>query len=59
MFGDDYDTPDGTCVRDYIHVTDLAEVHVRSLDHLIDDGDCLTLTAAMATAIQCVRSSRA
>src|SRR5690554_8063877 len=28
VFGDDYDTPDGTCIRDYIHVVDLAEAHV-------------------------------
>lgn len=31
VYGDDYDTPDGTCIRDYIHVTDLADAHVRSL----------------------------
>ncbi|MEJ0067155.1 MAG: NAD-dependent epimerase/dehydratase family protein [Caulobacteraceae bacterium] len=31
IFGNDYDTPDGTCIRDYIHVTDLAEAHVRAL----------------------------
>ncbi|MDQ0394798.1 UDP-arabinose 4-epimerase [Labrys monachus] len=34
VFGADYDTPDGTCVRDYIHVTDLADAHVRALDAL-------------------------
>lgn len=34
LFGDDYDTPDGTCVRDYIHVADLAEAHLRALDRL-------------------------
>lgn len=34
IFGDDYDTPDGTCVRDYIHVCDLADAHVRVLDKL-------------------------
>ncbi|MEX0346891.1 MAG: UDP-glucose 4-epimerase GalE [Rhizobiaceae bacterium] len=38
IFGDDYDTPDGTCIRDYIHVTDLAEAHVRALN-AIDDHD--------------------
>jgi UDP-glucose 4-epimerase len=34
MFGDDYDTPDGTCVRDYVHVADLADAHVRALERL-------------------------
>lgn len=34
IFGTDYDTPDGTCIRDYIHVADLAEAHVLSLKHL-------------------------
>jgi UDP-glucose 4-epimerase len=34
IFGDDYPTPDGTCIRDYIHVDDLADAHVRSLAHL-------------------------
>ncbi|WP_029288110.1 UDP-glucose 4-epimerase GalE [Cellulomonas sp. HZM] len=37
LFGDDYPTPDGTCVRDYIHVADLADAHVAALDYL--DGD--------------------
>lgn len=34
IFGTDYDTPDGTCIRDYIHVADLAEAHVLALRHL-------------------------
>lgn len=34
VHGEDYDTPDGTCVRDYVHVTDLADAHVRALEHL-------------------------
>jgi UDP-glucose 4-epimerase len=36
VFGTDYDTPDGTCVRDYVHVTDLADAHLRVLDRLLD-----------------------
>jgi UDP-glucose 4-epimerase len=35
LFGTDYPTPDGTCIRDYIHVTDLAEAHVRTLEYLL------------------------
>jgi len=38
IFGDDYDTPDGTCVRDYIHVADLAEAHVLALENLLQGG---------------------
>ena len=37
VFGSDYDTPDGTCIRDYIHVTDLADAHVRAL-RVLQDG---------------------
>src|SRR5260370_41597568 len=36
IFGDDYETPDGTAIRDYIHVVDLAAAHVRALDALLD-----------------------
>lgn len=40
MFGDDYDTRDGTCIRDYIHVEDLADAHLRALRHLqLDRGN--------------------
>ena len=46
IFGTDYDTPDGTCVRDYIHVTDLIEAHKLLLDHLRAGGDSLTANAA-------------
>ena len=38
LFGDDYPTPDGTCVRDYIHVSDLAEAHVGAVEHLLSGG---------------------
>ncbi len=39
VFGTDYNTPDGTCIRDYIHVDDLADAHARALDHLLDGGE--------------------
>jgi len=38
IFGDDYPTPDGTCIRDYIHVTDLADAHIRGMAFLKGDG---------------------
>jgi UDP-glucose 4-epimerase len=43
IYGDDYDTPDGTCIRDFIHVSDLARAHVSALEHLGKGGDSLTL----------------
>ena len=39
IFGNDYPTADGFCVRDYVHVTDLADAHVRALQLLLDGGD--------------------
>lgn len=39
IFGDDYDTPDGTCVRDYIHVTDLADAHIKALEKLFKTNE--------------------
>ena len=39
IFGDDYDTPDGTCIRDYIHVTDLAEAHILAVEYLQQGGE--------------------
>ena len=38
IFGTDYDTPDGTCIRDYVHVMDIADAHLRALDYLIAGG---------------------
>jgi len=43
VFGNDYPTPDGTCLRDYIHVNDLADAHVRALQHLEKGGESLAL----------------
>lgn len=39
IFGDDYATKDGTCIRDYIHVSDLAQAHILALDHLLQGGE--------------------
>ena len=39
IFGDDYPTKDGTCVRDYIHVNDLAQAHILALDYLMQGGE--------------------
>ncbi len=38
IFGNDYDTPDGTCIRDYIHVNDLAQAHILALEYLMAGG---------------------
>jgi UDP-glucose-4-epimerase GalE len=43
VFGTDYPTPDGTCVRDYIHVNDLADAHALALQHLHNGGDSIQL----------------
>ncbi len=43
LFGDDYDTRDGSSIRDYVHVMDLADAHVRALDYLISGGDTVAL----------------
>ncbi|WP_087974251.1 UDP-glucose 4-epimerase GalE [Oceanobacillus rekensis] len=38
IFGEDYDTPDGTCIRDYVHVEDLISAHILALDYLLENG---------------------
>jgi UDP-glucose 4-epimerase len=43
VFGNDYDTRDGTCVRDFIHVMDLADAHTRAVQHLLDGGSSTAL----------------
>lgn len=43
IYGTDYPTPDGTCVRDYVHVDDLAQAHVQALDYLLNEGKSVTL----------------
>ncbi|MCB8822419.1 UDP-glucose 4-epimerase GalE [Microvirga rosea] len=43
VYGTDYDTPDGTCIRDYVQVNDLARAHLVALDHLRKGGDCTVM----------------
>lgn len=45
VFGQDYDTPDGTCIRDYVHIKDLVDAHVLALEHLLagKDSDAFNL----------------
>lgn len=51
VFGDDYPTPDGTCIRDYVHVLDLADAHVRALEHLRGGGESLACNLGTGTGI--------
>jgi UDP-glucose 4-epimerase len=43
IFGDDYPTPDGTCIRDYIHVSDLADGHLRALNYIRENNQSMTV----------------
>lgn len=49
LFGDDYGTRDGTAVRDYVHVTDLADAHVRALRYLLDGGETTVFNLGAGT----------
>ncbi len=49
VFGDDYDTPDGTCIRDYIHVADLADAHVKALTYLGSGGESTAVNVGTGT----------
>jgi UDP-arabinose 4-epimerase len=51
VFGTDYPTPDGTCIRDYIHVADLARAHVMAVDRLFDGGASLAVNLGTGTGI--------
>jgi len=49
IFGDDYDTPDGTCIRDYVHVSDLADAHAMALDYIVKNDRSLTVNLGSET----------
>lgn len=62
VFGTDYDTPDGTCVRDYIHVSDLAEAHVLAVRHLLEGGESFTANCGYgrgASVLEVIRALEA
>jgi UDP-glucose-4-epimerase GalE len=54
VFGSDYDTPDGTAIRDYVHVSDVAQAHVRALTYLLDGGRsrALNLGSGIASSVR-------
>lgn len=51
VFGNDYDTPDGTCIRDYVHVTDLAKAHVLALDYITSKKESITVNLGSETGV--------
>jgi UDP-glucose-4-epimerase GalE len=61
VFGDDYDTEDGSCIRDYIHVADLADAHIRALEMLMDGhrSECINLgTGRGYSVLQTIAAAR-
>lgn len=60
VYGDDYPTPDGTCIRDYIHVSDLASAHVRALEYLMQGGATTVFNAGTGrgyTVLEVIRAA--
>jgi UDP-glucose 4-epimerase len=52
VFGDDYDTPDGTCIRDYVHVEDIASAHLAAVERLLAaPGTALTLNVGRGEGV--------
>ncbi len=49
IFGNDYDTRDGTCIRDYVHVSDLADAHVRAVEYLLNGGETVAINLGTGT----------
>jgi UDP-glucose-4-epimerase GalE len=54
LFGNDYATPDGTCIRDYVHVSDLAEAHIAAVEHLLNGGgsDCFNVGTGTGRSVK-------
>ena len=51
VFGSDYDTRDGTCIRDYVHVTDLATAHVKALEYITKNNESLICNLGSETGV--------
>lgn len=51
VFGDDYPTRDGTCIRDYVHVTDLSRAHVTAFEHLVEKKESLSVNLGSETGV--------
>ena len=62
LYGDDYPTPDGTCIRDYIHIEDLAQAHLDALDYLNQGGISITMNCgygrgySVREVVECVKA---
>jgi UDP-glucose 4-epimerase len=59
LFGRDYDTPDGTCVRDYVHVVDLCQAHLLALQWLMDGGDSIAFNLGNGNGFSVLEVMRA
>lgn len=59
LFGTDYPTPDGTCIRDYVHVSDLASAHVETLKYLLAGGACQIMNCGYGRGISVREAVRA
>jgi len=58
IYGNDYDTEDGTCIRDYVHVVDIADAHVRAINYLLNGGTSCTLNLANASGYSVIEVIR-
>lgn len=56
VFGDDYDTPDGSALRDFVHVSDLADAHVRAVDYLAQGGDSVACNLGTGEAVSVLQT---
>lgn len=59
VFGDDYETPDGTCIRDYVHVTDLGTAHITALEYLAAGGASIALNLGRGVGVSVLQVAEA